>query len=299
MSTPEEVVRLLKDHAITRFWLSDVDHSILRALGNSSINVIVGVHNAELEDLAEDSNNACAWVERNILPFVGGTNVIGIAVGDASAVSTLPLKQVQAIRNLNEALVKANLDLRIEVASPESFSLHSSGISFASLKSSRAPKQEFVLSFNEHPSMHRRLADDRGFVWCVVRDGADVYDVQDALNWACARINCGSTYAGGTCYIPNTIWAHASWAFNAYYNSMNGAQGSCNFSGTAYVSSNDPSKYFVCALLLPFKSGRVATGAHDLALVSWRFRRSQCVSGQVGLESVHSCVVHLAMCRLA
>jgi hypothetical protein len=243
VSTPEEVVRLLKDRAITVLWLSDANHLILRALGNSSINVIVGVRNAELEDLAGDSNNARVWVERKILPFVGGTNVTAIAVGDESPIRTLPLtvKQVQVMRNLHKSLSKAELDLRIEVSSPRSLSFHSSKLSFASLKSTRTPDEEFVLSFNENPAKHRRLADDRGFVWCVVRDGANVYDVQAALNWTCARINCKITEVGGTCFYPNTIWAHASWAFNAYYNSMNGAQDSCNFSGTAYVSSSDPS----------------------------------------------------------
>jgi len=292
LSTPEEVVWLLKDLAITRLWLSDANHSILRALGNSSINVIVGFHNAELEDLAADSNNALVWVERNILPFLGATNVTGIAVGDESPIRALPLtvKQVQAKRNLYQALSKAKLDLRIEVSYPRSLSFYTSELSFASLKSSRTPGQEFVLSFNENPAKHRRLADDRGFVWCVVNDGANVYDVQTALNWACARINCSPTYVGGTCYIPNTIWAHASWAFNAYYNSMNGAQDSCNFSGTAYVTSNDPSKDLVSALLLPLTSGSLAS-VYAFAFVSWRGQGSLSVS-QFELKSMHACVVH-------
>lgn len=243
VSTPEEIVRLLRDHAITRFWLPDGNHFILSALRNTSIDVIVGVRNAELEDLAGDSSNARVWVEHNILPFVAETNVIGIAVGDESPIRTLPLtvKQVQAMRNLHQALSSAELESRIEVSSPRALSSHSSAHSYATLESSGALEQGFVLRFKENPVKHRRLADNRGFVWCVVKEGADVYEVQDALNWACARINCGPTYVGGTCFIPNTIWAHASWAFNAYYNSMNGAQDSCNFSGTAYVSSNDPS----------------------------------------------------------
>ncbi|KAG0621144.1 hypothetical protein M758_4G272500 [Ceratodon purpureus] len=244
VSSPEEVVRLLKDHAITRFRLYDANHSILRALGNSSINVIVGVRNGEVEDLANDSENARKWIERNVLPFVKDTNVTAIVVGDESSTRALPhsVKQVQAMRNLHQALVKAKLGNQIEVASPRTVSEYSNDLSFASLKSSMpAEEQGFELSLDENLAKHRRLADDRGFVWCVVLRNSDVYAVQTALNWACARINCGPTYVGGTCFIPNTIWDHASWAFNAYYNSMNGAQDACNFSGTAYVSSNDPS----------------------------------------------------------
>jgi hypothetical protein len=91
----------------------------------------------------------------------------------------------------------------------------------------------------------------------VVRTNADVYAVQTALNWACSQVNCAPTSVGGTCFIPNTIWAHSSWAFNAYFNSMNGAQDSCNFSGTAYISSHDPSEYYVSALKLRFNSVRI------------------------------------------
>ena len=245
MSTPEEVVRLLKDHSITRFRLYDVNHSILRALGNSSIDVIVGVDNGEVEDLAGNSENAHVWIERNILPFIRNTNVTAIVVGDEAFIRTVPftVKQVQAMRNLRQVLAIANLDFRIEVTSPRSVSVQTDDLSFASLKSSTPTvEQEFVLSLTENPAKHRRLQEDNGFVWCVVRTNADVNAVQAALNWACAQINCAPTYVGGTCFIPNTIWAHSSWAFNAYYNSMNGAPDACNFSGTAYVTSNDPSE---------------------------------------------------------
>lgn len=275
VSTPEEVVRLLKDHAITRFRLYDANHSILRALGNSSINVIVGVHNDEVEDLARDSEHARVWVERNVLPFVGDTNVTAIAVGDEASIRTVPLsvKQVQAMRNLHQALARAKLDLQIEVTSPRPVSVLTNELSSASLKSSTTTEEQgFVRSFSENLSKHRRLADDSGFVWCVVRTNADVYAVQSALNWACARINCGPTYVGGTCFVPNTIWAHASWAFNAYYNSMNGAQDACNFSGTAYVSSNDPGEYYSSALLLLFNSGSITESRFQcMSWLQWVF----------------------------
>lgn len=244
VSTPEEVVRLLNYHAITRFRLYDANHSILRALGNSSINVIVGVHNGEVEDLARDSENARVWVETNLLPFVRHTNVTAIAVGDEASIRTVPLtvKQVQAMRNLRQALAKAKLDFQIEVTSPRSVSAYSNELPYASLKSSTSTEEQgFVMSLNGNRAKRRRLQDGNGFVWCVVRTNADVYAVQTALNWACSQINCAPTSVGGTCFIPNTIWAHSSWAFNAYFNSMNGAQDSCNFSGTAYISSHDPS----------------------------------------------------------
>ena len=94
---------------------------------------------------------------------------------------------------------------------------------------------------------HRRLNDGTGFYWCVSKDAANVYMLQTALNWTCSSfgggVNCNPIYAGGNCYLPNTIQKHSSWAFNMYYNSQSGAPDSCNFSGTAMVTINDPSEY--------------------------------------------------------
>lgn len=108
--------------------------------------------------------------------------------------------------------------------------------------------EEIVLDINDSLTydQHRRLNDGTGYYWCVSKDGANVYMLQTALNWTCSSfgggVNCNPIYAGGNCYLPNTIQKHSSWAFNMYYNSQSGAPDSCNFSGTAMVTVNDPSE---------------------------------------------------------
>ncbi|RHN42575.1 putative X8 domain-containing protein [Medicago truncatula] len=75
--------------------------------------------------------------------------------------------------------------------------------------------------------------------WCVSRSEAGTQQLLDALNYACgAGADCGPIQPGGSCYYPNTLQNHASYAFNSYYQK---ARGSCDFVGSAHIVFNDPS----------------------------------------------------------
>ncbi|XP_077229206.1 PLASMODESMATA CALLOSE-BINDING PROTEIN 2-like [Tasmannia lanceolata] len=78
--------------------------------------------------------------------------------------------------------------------------------------------------------------------WCVCRSNVTEKALQTALDYACwAGADCTPIQANGLCYLPNTLQAHASYAFNSYYQRKAMAPGSCDFSGTASVSMTDPS----------------------------------------------------------
>jgi hypothetical protein len=78
--------------------------------------------------------------------------------------------------------------------------------------------------------------------WCVVRSSAGGPQLQNALNYACSNgANCGPIQPGGSCYNPNTLQGHASYAFDSYYQNKGQAPGSCSFGGLASIAVTDPS----------------------------------------------------------
>ncbi|KAK8623611.1 hypothetical protein V6N13_064978 [Hibiscus sabdariffa] len=58
----------------------------------------------------------------------------------------------------------------------------------------------------------------RGQSWCVARSDASYQALQTALDYACGSgADCNPLQSDGLCFLPNTIQAHASYAFNSYY----------------------------------------------------------------------------------
>ncbi|XP_054779208.1 PLASMODESMATA CALLOSE-BINDING PROTEIN 2-like [Prosopis cineraria] len=85
-------------------------------------------------------------------------------------------------------------------------------------------------------------ATSGGGQWCVASQGASETALQVALDYACGYggADCSAIQPGASCYNPNTVKDHASYAFNDYYQ-KNPAPTSCVFGGTATLTSTDPS----------------------------------------------------------
>ncbi|KAJ3669994.1 hypothetical protein LUZ60_010318 [Juncus effusus] len=90
-----------------------------------------------------------------------------------------------------------------------------------------------------------------GTTWCVAHPSATQSNLQIALDWACGpgSIDCAALKPGGPCFQPNTLFSHASFAFNSYYQQNGNSDIACNFGGTATVTKRDPS-YASCKYLV-------------------------------------------------
>ncbi|EPS59841.1 hypothetical protein M569_14964, partial [Genlisea aurea] len=81
-----------------------------------------------------------------------------------------------------------------------------------------------------------------GETWCVANQDSGSEKLQRALDYACGEggANCRPIQPGATCYHPDSLLAHASFAFNSYYQASDRRSGACDFAGAAHVVTQPP-----------------------------------------------------------
>lgn len=90
-------------------------------------------------------------------------------------------------------------------------------------------------------------------LWCVAKPTVPDPIIQEAMDYACnSGADCDSIQPDGLCFQPDTLLAHASYAFNSYWQRTKVAGGTCDFGGTAMLITVDPSESMTEPIL--FKS---------------------------------------------
>ncbi|XP_068651993.1 glucan endo-1,3-beta-glucosidase 4-like [Aristolochia californica] len=99
-------------------------------------------------------------------------------------------------------------------------------------------------------------------VFCVSNGNATSGALLEGLNWACGlgNANCSAIQEGHPCYDPNNLDNHASYAYNDYYHRTVATGRTCDFGGTAMITSNDPS-YGFCIFAGSLKSNTSSSGS--------------------------------------
>ncbi|KAL6846819.1 hypothetical protein ACP4OV_024267 [Aristida adscensionis] len=86
----------------------------------------------------------------------------------------------------------------------------------------------------------------KGPIWCVLSAAAgeklNETAVGDALAYACGQGNgtCDAIQPGRECFLPNTAAAHASYAFNSYWQQFRKIGATCYFNNLAEQTIKDP-----------------------------------------------------------
>ncbi|XP_044469423.1 glucan endo-1,3-beta-glucosidase 13 [Mangifera indica] len=88
-------------------------------------------------------------------------------------------------------------------------------------------------------------------LWCVAKPSVPAETLQEAMDYACGDggADCAEIVPNGRCFYPDTVVAHASYAFNSYWQKNKRNGGTCSFGGTAMVINADPS-YLHCRFVL-------------------------------------------------
>ncbi|KAI3883216.1 hypothetical protein MKX03_017676 [Papaver bracteatum] len=109
------------------------------------------------------------------------------------------------------------------------------------MPSSIMPRILFVLLF----TMMIILQNSNGQMeeWCIADEQTPHDVLQMALDWACGRggADCSKIQRNKSCYNPNTLLDHASYAFNSYYQKFKKQGATCYFRSAAMISNLDPS----------------------------------------------------------
>uniref|UniRef100_A0ACD5YX40 Uncharacterized protein n=1 Tax=Avena sativa TaxID=4498 RepID=A0ACD5YX40_AVESA len=120
LPNPASVVQLLKQHGIGQVKLYDTEPTVLRALANSGIKVVVALPNEQLAAAAKRPSYALAWVRRNVAAYYPATQIQGIAVGNEvfATAANVTSQLVPAMANVHAALARLNMDKAVKVSSP-------------------------------------------------------------------------------------------------------------------------------------------------------------------------------------
>ncbi|XP_052197970.1 glucan endo-1,3-beta-glucosidase 12-like [Diospyros lotus] len=80
-------------------------------------------------------------------------------------------------------------------------------------------------------------------LWCVAKPSVPAETLQEAMDYACGEggADCEAIQPDGNCYFPDTVVAHASYAFNSYWQKNKRNGGTCSFGGTGMLINADPS----------------------------------------------------------
>lgn len=72
---PDIVVKLLKDNGFNKVKLFEADPGVLKALGRSGVQVMVGIPNDMLAPLSASVRAAEQWVQQNVSSFISKNGV--------------------------------------------------------------------------------------------------------------------------------------------------------------------------------------------------------------------------------
>ncbi|KAJ9553404.1 hypothetical protein OSB04_017449, partial [Centaurea solstitialis] len=94
------------------------------------------------------------------------------------------------------------------------------------------------------------VAPVQGKKWCVPKPDATNAALQSNIDYVCSSgADCSPIQAGGACFEPNNVRAHAAFVMNSFYQTNGRNDFNCDFAHTGAITNIDPSKFFFPLIL--------------------------------------------------
>ncbi|PKA64434.1 Glucan endo-1,3-beta-glucosidase 11 [Apostasia shenzhenica] len=125
LPSPDQVLRLLASLKVAKVRIYDTNPLVLSAFSDSGIDLIITAPNDAVAQLAVPAQ-ALQWVSSNIVPYLPGTKISCIAVGNevfTTGDPALMASLVPAMAGLRQALVRLGLDSVIHVSTANSLAV--------------------------------------------------------------------------------------------------------------------------------------------------------------------------------
>ncbi|KAA8523373.1 hypothetical protein F0562_009796 [Nyssa sinensis] len=121
---PHIVVQLMKDNGFDKVKLFEAEPEVMKALGHSNLQVMLGIPNDFLAALASSVRVAEEWVSQNVSSYISttGVDIRYVAVGNEPFLKTYNGTFLQttfpALKNIQAALIKAGLGRQVKITIP-------------------------------------------------------------------------------------------------------------------------------------------------------------------------------------
>ncbi|GFP97338.1 glucan endo-1 3-beta-glucosidase 8 [Phtheirospermum japonicum] len=130
---PSIIAQLLKDNKISKVKLFDSDPWTVKFFSGTGIEVMLGIPNNQLKDLAKDYKKAKDWVKHNVAVHLdnGGVDIKHVAVGNEPFLKAYNGSNLEtifpAVKNIQRALNEHGLGDKIKATIPQNADVYDSG----------------------------------------------------------------------------------------------------------------------------------------------------------------------------
>ncbi|XP_026446343.1 major pollen allergen Ole e 10-like [Papaver somniferum] len=89
----------------------------------------------------------------------------------------------------------------------------------------------------------RSMANSNVDTWCIAKPSTEEKYLRNNIDFGCTQlgVDCSPIARDGSCFYPNTTYAHASVVMNLHFKAAGKHAWDCYFNGTGLTTTSDPS----------------------------------------------------------